>query len=98
MPFPLLLDPDDQVGTALRLRRQSLVAFVFNLRAWWRWLRAFVRRKRQYRITGHYSEVPAVAILTQAGAIAWLHRGQGIGDYPEIADVIARVARNTQPG
>ncbi len=95
IPFPLLLDQDGAVSHALRLNRQRLLTFVFNLRAWVRWVGAFIRHRRQYRITGHYSEVPAVAIVAAGGEVVWLHRGRSIGDYPKIEHVLEQLRRNT---
>jgi hypothetical protein len=98
IPFPLVLDEGGEVAAALGLRRQSLARFAFNLRAWTRWLGSFIRHRRQYRITGHYSEVPAVAIVRAGGAIDWIHRGRGIGDYPPVSEVLRRLERNTNEG
>lgn len=93
--FPLVLDPQAHLATALDLRRQSLASFVFDLKAWMRWLRSFIKRRRQYKITGHYSEVPAVAIVAPGGEVTWLHRGTSIGDYPAISEVLDEMRRNT---
>ena len=85
VPFPLLLDPGRNLRTALGLRRQSLAGYLLNIRAWLRWLRAFGRHRRQYKITGHYSDVPAIAVVTPKGDVTYLHRGRAIGDYPPLA-------------
>ncbi len=58
-----------------------------------RWVRAFLRHRRQYRITGHYSEVPAVAIVSAAGTVEWLHRGRSVGDYPALAGVLQHLGQ-----
>ncbi len=95
IPYRLLLDPDDRLTPALDLHRQSLLGFLFNLRAWLRWVRAFLRHRRQYRITGHYSAVPTVAVVTPDGGVPWIRRGRGIGDYPPLDDALAALAAAT---
>lgn len=92
VPFPLFLDYDRELYAALDIRSQSLLAFVFNLRAWMRYLRALMRNKRQYKITGHYSTLPAVAIILPDGSVPYLYKGSGIGDYPSVATVLEKIA------
>ncbi len=91
LPFALYLDEQQQIREILELHRPRLVAWLADLRAWWRYLRALLRNRRQYRITGHYSNVPAVAILDRDGAITYLHRGRGIGDYPPLAEILSQL-------
>ncbi len=91
LPFPLYLDDRQQVSEILDLRRPKLLEWVMNVRAWLRYLRALLRHRRQYRITGHFSNVPAVAILDRRGSIDYLHRGRSIGDYPAMTTVLDRL-------
>lgn len=91
IPFPLYLDYDRALYAALDIRSQTLLAFVFNLRAWVRYLRALIRNRRQYKITGHYSTLPAVAIVLPDGTVSYLYKGSGIGDYPSVEVVLARL-------
>ena len=93
LPFPLYLDPEQKLSDIFKLRRPTLLAWIINLPAWMRYLRALLRNRRQYRITGHFSNVPAVAIVDAHGSIEYLHRGGSIGDYPAVADVIERLRR-----
>lgn len=95
--FPLLLDADHRVAAAFGLKRQSLLRFVFDVTAWWRWLRAFVR-SGQGVITGGWWEVPAIAAVDAKGEIAWVHRGRSIGDYPPLSDVLDHLTRVLQTG
>jgi len=81
IPFPLLLDPHHHVATAVGLHRQSLLRFVFDVRAWWRWLRAFLGQG-QGKITGAYWETPGILIVDAAARVRWAYRGRSIGDYP----------------
>ena len=91
LPFPLYLDEGQQVRDFLELHRPGLLEWITDLRAWARYLRALLRNRRQYRITGHYSNVPAVAIVDREGTISYLHRGRGIVDYPPLSEILSRV-------
>jgi hypothetical protein len=88
IPFPLLLDPEHLVAArlGLGLGRQTLRHFLFDGASWRRWLRS-LRRARQGLITGGWWEQPAVAVTDSAGRVAWVHRGEGIGDDPPLAGV-----------
>ncbi|NNC91244.1 MAG: hypothetical protein HKN80_02005 [Acidimicrobiia bacterium] len=86
-PYRLLLDPDYNLGTAL-VGRQSLAHYLFNLRAWGRWLWAFVTNRRQGKITGHYSNLPGTAIVDATGEVRWVHRGTGLGDHPPVKRIL----------
>ena len=87
-PFDLFLDRDRALYASVDARPQSLVNFLFNLPAWWRYVKALARGRRQGRITGHYSNVPAIFLTDQDGLVtrAWL--GGALGDYPPLADVL----------
>ncbi|MBT8202746.1 MAG: redoxin domain-containing protein [Acidimicrobiia bacterium] len=91
-PYPLLLDPDYQLGTAIGVGRQSLTRYLFNLRAWARWLAAFLTNRRQGRITGHYSNLPGTVIVDGTGAVHWVHRGTGLGDHPPLRRILRELA------
>lgn len=92
-PFPLLLDPDHNLGTALGIGRQSLARYLLNLRAWARWLWAFLTNRRQGKITGHYSNLPGTAIVDSTGEVHWVHRGTGLGDHPSIRRILQELKR-----
>lgn len=94
-PFRLLLDPDYSLGTALGVGRQSLARYVFNLRAWSRWLWAFITNRRQGRITGHYSNLPGTAIVAADGEVRWVHRGTGLGGHPPVRRILRELSRVT---
>ena len=93
-PFPLLLDPDYNLGSAIGVGRQSLARYLFNLRAWARWLWAFVTNRRQGKITGHYSNLPGTAVVDGSGDVQWVHRGTGLGDYPRIHRILRELPRS----
>lgn len=88
-PFDLYLDPDRAIAKHVDLGRQSRLAFLLNLKAWLRWLKGFLRIRRQWRLTGHYSYVPGVVIVDAQGVARWVHRGKSIGDYPKMSEVLS---------
>ena len=92
-PYPLLLDPDYRLGTAIGVGRQSLARYIFNLPAWLRWLWAFATNRRQGRITGHYSNLPGTAVVDSTGEVHWIHRGTGIADHPPVRRIVKELAR-----
>lgn len=92
-PYPLLLDPDYKLGTAIGVGRQSLAAYLFNLKAWARWLLAFVTNRRQGKITGHYSNLPGTAVVDESGEVHWVHRGTGLGDHPPVRRILQELKR-----
>jgi hypothetical protein len=90
-PFDLFLDPGHAIADAVDLGRQSRTSFLLNLKAWLRWLKGFIRTRRQWRLTGHYSNVPGVVIVDAEGVVRWIHRGRSIGDYPKMSEVLSAV-------
>ncbi len=92
-PYPLLLDPEYNLGAAIAVGRQSLPRYLFDLRAWARWLWAFLTNRRQGKITGHYSNLPGTAVVDASGEVHWVHRGTGLGDHPPVGRVLQELAR-----
>ena len=97
IPFPLLLDPDHEVARRAGLHRMPLARFVFDLRAWWWWLKAFVKRG-QGRIVGAYWETPAILVLDAGARVRWSYLGRSIGDYPPIATTLRELRRVAEEG
>ncbi|MDH3607443.1 MAG: redoxin domain-containing protein [Acidimicrobiia bacterium] len=92
-PYPLLLDPDHNLGTTLGIGRQSLAQYLFNLAAWLRWVLAFLTIRRQGKITGHYSNLPGTAVVDVSGEVVWVHRGTGLGDHPKVSRILQELRR-----
>ena len=88
LPYALYLDPTMASFAALGVGKQSMAHFVFDLRAWIRYLRALRRVGRQGKITGRYSNVPGVTVVDASAEPIYLYRGTGIADYPPVADVL----------
>ena len=93
LAFPLLCDPERATYRRLELANRAglRLARPSSVR---RYVASFARNlcggPKQGRVTGDPSQLPGTAILDAGGAIAWLHRGQGLGDYPPLDETLRR--------
>lgn len=92
--FPLLSDPDRRVYERLALPRGSWAQLLRPASAW-RYARWALRNLRgghgQGRFTGDVAQLPGTAVLDAEGALVWLHRGEGLGDYPSLEETLEAV-------
>jgi hypothetical protein len=86
VPFPCLLDPERNLYRALGLEHIRWYRFL-QPRTWRRYL-ASARRARPGRPTGDVRQSPGVAIVDADLRIRYVHRGETLGDYPRLDDVI----------
>ncbi|GMQ94851.1 MAG: hypothetical protein BMS9Abin12_2361 [Acidimicrobiia bacterium] len=91
IPFNLYIDTEQAVGKRVGIGKQSLREFFFNLPAWWRYIKALVKTRRQGRITGHYSNLPGITVVDGTGDVTYVYRGTGFGDYPPLETVQAEL-------
>ena len=89
IPFDLYMDRDHNLSERLELDEQSLWEFLFNLKAWWKYLSAFARHHRQGKVTQSYTVLPAVMVVDETGSLTYLYQGTGIADYPPLEDVLS---------
>lgn len=89
--FPLLLDADHNLYAALDVNRIRWWKLL-SLFTWCKYFRA-ARHARQGRITGHVLQAPGLVILDPGLTVRFLYRGQTLGDYPPIAEVVAEARR-----
>lgn len=89
--FPLLLDADHRIYGALNIHRIHWWRLL-SPRTWAKYLRS-ARRARQGRITGHPLQAPGLAILDTDGTIRYVYRGETLGDYPPLPDLLDTVDR-----
>jgi hypothetical protein len=86
LPFPALLDPDKQLYHVLGIERISWDQW-FRPNTWRRYFRS-IGQARQGRLTGDLLQAPGVAILEPPGVVRWLYRGQTLGDYPTLPEIL----------
>lgn len=88
--FPLLLDPDKNFkGKALGLRNIKLSTYLRPLthKRYLKW----ARKTRQGRPTAGLSEPPGVAIIDADGVVQYVYKGETLGDYPPVEEVLDRL-------
>jgi hypothetical protein len=95
IPFDLYIDRELLVSERIGIGRQSLSGFLFNMPAWWRYVKALATNLRQGRITGHYSNLPGIAVVDASGEVTYAYRGTGLGDYPSLEIVIGELRSET---
>lgn len=91
MPFPLLLDPEQQVRRALGTTAKMAPLQLLHPRG----LRAYARALRQGRFFdvtwSEATQTPGVAVLGPELMVQWVHRGSRLGDYPAPSEVLRRL-------
>jgi len=92
IPYELLMDREHSLSTTLDVGTQSLFRFVFNLKAWWNYTIAFVRNRRQGKITQSYTVLPAIFVVDADSTVTYLYRGTAIADYPPLTEVLSELA------
>jgi len=89
LPFPLLLDTDFELRTALDLRSRFRWRDLVGSESGRNYLGALRRGQRQGMVTPkHARNKPAVLIRRPDGVVAWVHEGESVGDYPPVETVI----------
>lgn len=92
LDYELLLDPTSNFKKEIlrvpRLRLWDLASPTAAKRYF-----KFAGKARQGKIVGHYSEAPAVAIIDVDGVLRYIYRGETLGDYPPIDQVIAELQK-----
>jgi hypothetical protein len=87
LPFPALVDPDKELYRALGIDRIRWDQWI-RPSTWRRYVRS-LGRARQGRLTGDILQAPGIAIFEPPGILRWLHRGETLGDYPPVGEIIA---------
>jgi hypothetical protein len=90
IPFPLLIDPDRNLHQAVRLPRRWWITL--NPRGWWYYIRAIFHGNRQ-GVPIEPNQQPGLALLDEHCNVAWIYRGNALGDYPKLDLVFERLAK-----
>lgn len=88
-PFPLLLDPEDQVRAALGSAERFSPARLLDPRGAMPYLKAVRRAGKFFDITlAQATQHPGVAVVNADLEVVWSYVGQRLGDYPPHALVL----------
>lgn len=88
--LPLLLDVDEQVRSMADLGNLSTASWI-RPKGWKNYLGSMQRGFRPQVPTGDALKAPGIVVLDKDRAVVWIHRGETLGDYPPIDDLVAKV-------
>jgi len=88
--LPLLLDPDERVRSVADLGNLSTTSWV-KPKGWKNYLGSMQRGFRPQIPTADALKAPGIVIFDKDFEILWVHRGETLGDYPPIDDLVMKV-------
>lgn len=88
--LPLLLDPDEQVRAVADLGNLSTKSWV-RPKGWKNYLGSMQRGFRPQIPTSDALKAPGIVVFDKNFSVLWVHRGETLGDYPPIDDLVLRV-------
>ena len=92
--FPLLLDPDKNFKSSALGIDNIKVGTLFSPVTAKRYLK-YRGVTKQGKPTAGPTEPPGVAIIDPDGVVQYIHRGETIGHYPPMEDVLAKLREVT---
>jgi len=85
--MPLVLDPDQQIRSLVKLGNLTPVQ-IAKKDGWANYARAMGNGFRPQIPTKHAQSAPGIAIFDSSFATLWVHRGEMMGDYPPIDELV----------
>lgn len=89
--IPLLLDPEQRVRELVGLGNLSPRQLA-NGRGWVNYARAIGNGFRPQMPSEHARSAPGIAVFDPTFAVSWVHRGEMLGDYPTVDELIEHVS------
>ena len=86
----LLLDPDEQVRAVAELGNLSTSSWA-KPKGWKNYLGSMQRGFRPQIPTSDALKAPGIIVFDRALSILWVHRGEALGDYPPIDELVRKV-------
>jgi hypothetical protein len=90
-PARLLLDPEGRLRGALGLDAKLSVAQMLGWQSGKRYVRSLMSTRPGRISRVHAVDCPAVVVLDADLRLVWGHEGKSLGDYPDVATVMAAV-------
>ncbi len=90
MTLPLLQDPHGRVRSVAELGNLSAVSWT-KAKGWKNYLGSMQRGFRPQIPTGDALKAPGIIVFDEDFSVLWVHRGETLGDYPPIDDLVAKV-------
>jgi peroxiredoxin len=92
--FDLLLDPDGQLTDALEMTGFPWWKLLLPS-TMWSYLRWSGKARQGRPFAGTLTLQPGVVILDPGARVVWAHRGEVVGDYPPVSEVMAALEKAT---
>ncbi len=89
--MPLLLDPEQRVRSLVGLGDLSTRQLARS-RGWVDYARAIGNGFRPQMPSEHARSAPGIAVFDPSFSVSWVHRGEMLGDYPTIDELIEHVS------
>ena len=91
MPFPLLLDPENDLRHRLGIAATFRPLRLLHPRGAVAYLRAARQARNFAPIWSQATQRPAVIVLNRELDVTWSHVGKQLGDYPSVEEVVRAV-------
>jgi peroxiredoxin len=88
--LPLLLDPEGRVRAVADLGNLGTTGWV-TPKSWKNYLGSMQRGFRPQVPTSDALKAPGIIIFDRDFSVLWVHRGETLGDYPPIDDLVSKV-------
>ena len=88
--LPMLLDADERVRSVVDLGNLSTTSWV-KPKGWRNYLGSMNRGFRLQIPTSDALKAPGIAVFDKDFSVLLVHRGETLGDYPSIDDLVANV-------
>ncbi len=93
MPYPLLLDPDNQVRQAIGSADRMSALRVLHPRGALAYLRSMGSRRFFHITASEATQRPGLVVLDAQLNPTWTHVGKSVGDYPALDVALTELRR-----
>lgn len=90
LSIPLLLDPDQRVRAVAGVGNLTAVQ-LSRVRGWRNYLRAIRKGFWPQVPTADARKAPGIVVFDRDFSTVWVHRGETLGDYPRVDDLLRSI-------